>query len=181
MRIDGVTMAAVGLAAIFFLKFKTVLSLTMNTQDALNNKNVQAFLAMIRQFESGGDYSILYGGGHFTDYSTHPNVRVPFFNPATQRNDYSTAAGAYQIINPTWRGLKFLGLGDFSPRSQDVMAVQLLKACGALADIVAGDFVGAIDSASGTWASLPKSTSGQRKVSMQVALASYKSNGGITA
>lgn len=159
----------------------------MNTADALQNKNVRAFLAMIRQFESNGQYNVLYGGGHFNDYSDHPHVKVPFFNPARAPhpdgtpNDFSTAAGAYQINWPTWKMVSVLiGASDFSPGMQDEAAVQLLKINGALTDILAGDFKAAIDSASSTWASLPSSTSGQRKVSQQVALNTYTIYGGAT-
>ena len=51
----------------------------------------------------------------------------------------STAAGAYQFINDTWNGAaSALGLGDFSPRSQDMAAVWLLQKNGSLADVMAG-------------------------------------------
>lgn len=184
----GYWIAAAVVAAVLLWKRNTVLSLTMNAADSLQHPNVLAFLAMIRQFESNGDYSVLYGGGHFYDYSDHPNVRVPFHNPRRAPhadgtpNDYSTAAGAYQINHPTWEMVWPLIDGDdFSPASQDEAAIQLLKINGALVHVVAGDFQAAIDAASGTWASLPSSNSGQRKVSMQTALNSYAGHGGTLA
>lgn len=183
----GYWIAAALVAAVLVWKRNTIASLTVNTSDALNNANVRAFLAMVKQFESNGDYSVLYGGGHFSDFSDHPNVRVPFYNPKKpglvgMPNDYSTAAGAYQINHPTWLLVYPLIDGtDFSPASQDEAAVALLKDNGALSLIIAGDFQGAIDAASGTWASLPSSTSGQRKVSMQVAQSAYQNNGGTFA
>lgn len=155
---------------------------------ALSNKNVQAFLGMIRGFESGSDYSILYGGSHFDDFSRHPDIKIPFYNPQRSGeqgipNDFSTAAGAYQINWPTWitdiQPLAFLP--DFTPNSQDEAAVWLLKVDGALSDIIAGNFDAALRTASKRWASLPYSTAGQRKQSYSVALAEYKGNGGLIA
>lgn len=179
---------AAGVAAILVWKRNTVTSIMIPISDASSNPNVTAFLAMIRQFESGGDYSILYGGGHFSDYSAHPDVKVPFHNPARaphpdgSPNDFSTAAGAYQINWPTWTMVYPLISGsDFSPASQDEAAIQLLKIDGALSAIIAGDFQTAIDHASSTWASLPSSTSGQRKVSMASAQSVFQSNGGSIA
>lgn len=157
-------------------------SVMIGGNDALNNRNVQAFLAMIRKFESGGDYRVIYGGGHFEDYSQHPNIRVPFFNPKTQKNDYSTAAGAYQITWPTWNTiLRNAGAGDFSPASQDAAAVWLLKLNGALAPVMAGDFQTGIELASKTWASLPYTDSKQRHVTLSDAQAVYTQHGGTFA
>ena len=162
------------------------MSLTITTAEALNSVNVLALLAVIKRGESGGDYSVLYGGGHFADYSTHPNVRIPFNNPNKAANadgspnDYSTAAGAYQINHPTWLGLKLVpgAPQDFSPASQDIFAVMLLKLKGALSLIVQGDFAGAIAAASATWASLPGSTAQQGGIAMNVAQATYTASGG---
>ena len=174
--------------ALLLWKQKTVESILINSTDAASNANVKAFLAMIRQFESAGDYSVIYGGGHFSDFSDHPDIKVPFVNPARPPhadgtpNDFSTAAGAYQINWPTWQMLYPLINGtDFSPASQDEAAIQLLKINGALTDVIAGNFQDAIDSASGTWASLPASTSGQPKQSMATAQTVYTSNGGQLA
>ncbi len=158
----------------------------MNTADVLNNSNVQAFLATIRHYESGGDYSILYGGGHFYDYSTHPDIKVPFHNPLRSGdgiNDFSTAAGAYQINHPTW--LVWSALpgtpSDFSPSSQDALAVAGLKLIGALPDVVAGNFASAIQKASGTWASMPGSTAQQNPAQYSAVLAMYQNYGGNIA
>lgn len=157
-------------------------SVLINGADALKNDNVQALLAMIRKFESNGAYDVIYGGTTFSDYSKHPQVRIPFFNPATQKNDYSTAAGAYQINFPTWKMiLGYAGNGDFSPASQDAAAVWLLKINGALAAIVDGDFDTAVKLASKTWASLPYTDSKQNHVSHEAAQLAYVQAGGVIA
>ncbi len=153
-----------------------------DVQTALQNKNVLAFLAMIRASESRGDYSVLYGGGHFSDFSKHPDVKVPFFNPETDKEDYSTAAGAYQINYPTWLLIQAAAfLPDFSPASQDEAAVWLLKLRGALPDVMAGNFQNAIQTASKTWASLPYSTANQNPVKYDVAMNRYINAGGVIA
>jgi lysozyme len=83
----------------------------------------------------------------------------------------STAAGAYQIIKPTWMRIKSrLGLMDFSPASQDMAAVELLREAGALDLIEAGDIEGAIKKSSRIWASLPGSTAQQNPRAMDYAL-----------
>lgn len=168
---------------------KTLQSLTINPSDALQNPNVRGFLGMIRQFESHGDYSILYGGGHFTDYSTHPDVRVPFVNRNKPLhadgtpNDYSTAAGAYQITHPTWLLWSAVpgAPTDFTPASQDYLAVVGLQLIGALQDIIDGNFYTALDTASGTWASLPGSTAQQNPKSVQTVQNAYLNFGGTIA
>jgi len=136
---------------------------------------VDALLSVIRQFESNGDYYILYGGGHFTDDSAHPNVRVPFFNPRTGKQDYSTAAGAYQINKPTYDTYApRLGVTDFSPATQDQLAYVILNDIGADVAVANGDVAQAFQLASKKWASMPGSTAGQNPQALQVALNAYQ-------
>lgn len=129
--------------------------------DATPEQNVAAFLALIRQFESGNDYTILYGGRHFSDFSEHPNVGIPINLPGYE-GKHSTAAGAYQFIHSTWQRLASkLGLPDFTPASQDAAAVELLAEIGALSYVEQGDFDQAMRIASSQWASLPYSQAKQ--------------------
>lgn len=171
------------IAALIIYKRNTIVGLAMDTNVALQNKNVQAFLATIRHTESGGDYRILYGGSHFSDFATHPDQKIYFFNEATQKEDFSTAAGAYQINHPTWLLWRVLPgtPQDFSPATQDYLAVNGLKLIGALPDIIAGNFAAAIDIASGTWASLPGSRAKQHPVSFALVEGVYTDHGGIIA
>jgi spore coat assembly protein SafA len=87
-----------------------------------------------------------------TDLSRHPDtlVRVaPGLN--------STAAGRYQFLTSTWNGVAGrLGLKDFSARSQDLAAVQLMKDRGMIAPLLKGDVKGAIIKGAPEWASLPQ-------------------------
>lgn len=121
---------------------------------SLLNPNVQAFLATIRKSE-GAQYNSLFGDtpngkNTFNDYSTHPDVKVPF------RNTYSTAAGAYQILYPTWVQLcAKLGVNDFSPETQDLMAAALLSMVNCLQKCMDGDLGYVLSKACKIWASLP--------------------------
>lgn len=184
----------VALAAITFVGRNQLKSVIINGADALQNRNVQAFLALIRKFESAGKYNVLYSPPSkdplynpknprsFDDYSKHPNIRIPFTNPKTGRGDYSTAAGAYQIIYGTYLAVsKLAGVTDFSPASQDALAVWLLKGCGALTHIVSGNFDEAVRLASKTWASLPYTDSKQAHVTITAAKTAYTQAGGVFA
>lgn len=130
---------------------------------------VRAFLRALRLGEgtSGDDgYSVLVGGGHFSSFAAHPRV----YNKALD----STAAGAYQIIWPTWSGLvKQYGFSDFSPRNQDLAAIALIIERKALQFILTDQIGLAVNACGPVWASLPSSTAGQRTVSMAAFLAEY--------
>ena len=150
-------------------------------QDALKSTNVRAFLRAIRLGEGTSDeagYNRIVGGGTFTDDSVHPHVRV--FIP--RYNVYSTAAGAYQIIFPTWTGLcRQYSFPDFTPESQDEAAVALIAEKGALADVKAGRLADAVAKCAAVWASLPGSTAGQRTEDYAAVEKVYTDNGGTLA
>ena len=136
------------------------------------NANLSAFLRVIRAGESSQDdiaYRTLYGGGVFDDFSSHPNTVV------TAGGYTSTAAGAYQFLYRTWKGL---GLPDFSPANQDKGAVMLIERRGALQDVEAGRFERAIQKCNKEWASLPGSPYGQKTMSMEQAKRVYEEYGG---
>jgi lysozyme len=127
--------------------------------DAVADPNVQAFLTLIRTGEGTlgpTGYSKLFGGALFTGFADHPRQSV------TRSGITSTAAGAYQFLSQTWDEMASqYGLPDFSPASQDIAAVGLIKRRGALADVIAGRFRAAIDKCNKEWASLPGSPYGQ--------------------
>jgi len=136
---------------------------------------VAAFLAAIRHFESRGDYSILYGGARFDDFSRHPRTPVPINLPGYE-GKFSTAAGAYQINWPTYQDFApRLGIADFSPASQDALALAILKSTGAYDAILEGDIEAAFRLASRRWASLPGSTANQRPQTLTAALDYFNS------
>lgn len=145
---------------------------------ALNHPNVRAFLRAIRLGEGTSDdlgYQRLVGGGEFESLNQHPNRKVYI----KRYRVWSSAAGAYQIIHPTWLGLvEQYGFADFSKRSQDEAAVALIAGRRALQDIKDGFIVDAIFKCRREWASLPGSPYGQRTESLDKVLAEYEAWGG---
>jgi len=123
---------------------------------SLTNKNVKAFLQAIAAAEGGG-YDFKYGAikgkkndpWRFTDFSTHPG---PGFGGST------TASGMYQITKDTWQdhAVKAMGLTDFKPETQDLIAVDMLSSMGVLDNIQDGDVAGAMPKAARRWAALPQ-------------------------
>lgn len=122
--------------------------------ELLKNANVQAFLGAIAWAE-GGNYHAKFGYGWapgnwtFENESTHPGAGYV---------GKTTAAGMYQITVDTWRdhGVNKQGLNDFSPRTQDLIAVSRLRSVGAIDPIVAGDLKSAMEGASKPWAALER-------------------------
>lgn len=93
----------------------------MGKPDDLSPDGIRRWV--LNQIASGeaGRYNELYGGGSFSSYSDHPRERIPLGN-----GQYTTAAGRYQFLSPTWdEEAKRLGLTDFSPASQDAAAWDL--------------------------------------------------------
>jgi muramidase (phage lysozyme) len=124
----------------------------------LENPNVRQFLDFLGKAE-GADYNVIVGGKKFDDFSKHPNVVG-----LRTKEGPSTAAGKYQIVKTTYDDIApKLGITDFSPQSQDRIAVALLDRRGALDDVVSGKFDSAINKLGKEWASLPSSTYKQPK------------------
>jgi len=170
------------------------------TPDQAGGKNRCAFLDMVANSEIGPallanpvtdrGYKVLVGAtpAHpltFPSYADHPNV----FNAALD----STAAGRYQLLHRWWadtvlpsgrinHGYKtMLGLSDFSPLSQDKVALQQIRECGALADIDAGNFAHAVALCSRIWASFPASPWGQHTNTISLLQGYYVAAGGRVA
>ena len=92
-------------------------------------------------------WDVIVGGELFTDYSDHPRKLVTL-NPKLK----STGAGRYQLLSRWWDAYrKQLGPKDFSPKSQDAVALQQIKERGALPMIDRGDIRQAIDRCSNIW------------------------------
>lgn len=161
----------------------------LNLVDPISQDAVGAFLYMIRASEhvyprdvlNDAAYNIFYGGSRFNDLSDHPAITgekrgVPLPDAICKAAGLrpgcvSTAAGAYQIIRPTWIRLKrTYGLPDFSKESQDAAAIYLLMESGALELIQQGRIEEAIRKSSKIWASLPGNTYQQNPKSLAYAL-----------
>jgi muramidase (phage lysozyme) len=165
------------------------------TQDQISAGNEQAFLKTIRHAEGtagANGYRTLFGGSLFNSFVDHPRIAKSFTSAG--RKLWTSAAGAYQFmaVSPipgggstkvdTWDRLKKkLSLADFSPASQDLAALELIREAGALADVRAGRFAAAIDKCRGTWASLPGAGYNQPEKSLPELLAVFRSAGGVVA
>jgi muramidase (phage lysozyme) len=138
---------------------------------------VQGFLALIRQGETNQTddaYRMCFGGSLFDAPPwVHPNT------PITKGSLTSTAAGAYQFLASTWKGLVAqYHFEDFSPANQDLGAIALIAGRKALAAVKAGDIHAAIRLCGQEWASLPGSQYGQPTQKLSKALEVYRQAGG---
>lgn len=169
----------------------TVATPILDPRDAQAQQgNLSAFLDMIGASE-GASYNTLFGGGTFSDYSTHPALAGW---PGLQLSDaqcagagfgpgcVSTAAGKYQINRPTWRTVQAaLSLPDFSPASQDRAAQYLLQVNGALDLVTAGRFTDAVNAVRKVWASLPGAGYGQHENALAQLEQVYVNAGGTVS
>jgi lysozyme len=125
---------------------------------------------------SDNGYNVLYGGTLFASYADHPRKHITI-NGLT-----STAAGKYQILERIYDAYKTrVGVVDFSPHAQDMIALELIKETGADMLINDGRFQDAIIRCNRIWASLPNSPYGQRTNSMAHLEAFYENVGGTLA
>jgi muramidase (phage lysozyme) len=147
---------------------------------ALKNKNVRAYLDAIAIAEVGekvanssGGYGFLYGDT--TSETFDPNTLTTHPNKFKSRwGRTSSATGRYQAVQnrdaKVWDEEKGrLGLRDFKPQSQELIAVSRLMYRGILDDVMAGNFEGTIRrtghmDASSEWASLEGNPYGQGTV-----------------
>jgi muramidase (phage lysozyme) len=150
-------------------------------------QNRCAFLDVIAGSEIGpallavtdNGYNVLVGStpAHpltFPSYAAQPDTLNAALN--------STAAGRYQLLYRYWVSYsKMLNLPDFSPLSQDKIALQQIRECGALADIDAGNFAHAVALCSRIWASLPGSPYGQHTNAIALLQGYYTAAGGTLA
>ena len=165
------------------------------TPERAGGKNRCAFLDMLAVSELGpllgvsdNGYNVVVGsvfsksGNHkldlFTDYRVHPRKLVNLPNLGIK----STAAGRYQILARFYDVYKAqLKLPDFSPLSQDLIALQLMRECKAFEPLDRGDIVTAIKRCKSRWASLPGAGYGQNEHSMEHLVNAYVAAGGIVS
>jgi muramidase (phage lysozyme) len=157
--------------------------------------NLIAFLDTIRACEGTATedgYRALFGytpSNHktFLSFATHPRVRTyethdEFIHDG--KLEYTTAAGAYQITATTFDRLNKEfphRWSDFSTKTQDEMAAELIHEAHAFADADAGRLQKALDKCANIWASLPASRYGQPKRRYVFAESVFKDAGGKLA
>lgn len=142
--------------------------------------NLQAFLDTLAYSEGTDNgkqptkdrgYDVLVGGGLFTGYKDHPRKLIDLPRLGIK----STAAGRYQILARFYDAYKTqLKLPDFSPASQDKIAIQLIKECKAIGDIEAGRIADALTKCRSRWASLPGAGYGQNEHKMELLVSVFK-------
>lgn len=130
---------------------------------AAQNPNVRAFLGMISDAEgtNSNGYATAFGGGRIPSLETHPN-KASHITDNAGHEVTTTAAGRYQVNKPTWDEFsRKVGVSDFSPQSQDLVALGIIRQEGALQDVLSGNFDAAVQKVGNRWASLPTSTADQ--------------------
>ena len=153
-------------------------------------KNVLAFLDMLAwsegtrtsRYTKDDGYDVVVGGinspNTFSSYAGHPNILVKVNTQGLQ----STAAGRYQLLFRWWKPYRdLLQLRDFSPESQDRVAIQQIRERKALDDIKAGRVRDAIAKCANIWASLPGAGYGQREHRLEDLVQQYRAAGGVVA
>ncbi|MEX5411263.1 lysozyme [Atlantibacter subterranea] len=121
-------------------------------------------------------YDVIVGGTLFNNYADHPRKMIDL----PRLRIKSTAAGRYQLLARYWDAYrKQLGLKDFSPASQDAVALQQIKERRALELIDSGNIRQAIDRCSNIWASLPGAGYGQYEHKVEDLLKKFREAGGF--
>ncbi|RRO01866.1 glycoside hydrolase family 104 protein [Pectobacterium aquaticum] len=161
----------------------------------VNSKNLTAFLDMLAFSEGTATHPLTRNHGYdvivtgldgkqeiFTDYRDHPFASGRPAKVFNRRGEKSTASGRYQQLYLFWPHYQQrMNLPDFSPASQDKLAVQLINERRALADIEHGDIERAISKCRNIWASLPGAGYGQREHSIDRLIQVYQQAGGMLA
>lgn len=159
------------------------------------HQNIAAFLDMLAVSEGTANHPLTKNRGYdvivtgldgkpeiFTDYSDHPFAHGRPAKVFNRRGEKSTASGRYQQLYLFWPHYrKQLALPDFSPLSQDRLAIQLIRERGALDDIRAGRIERAISRCRSIWASLPGGGYGQREHSLEKLVTVWRTAGGVPA
>lgn len=147
-------------------------------------QNVVAFLDMLawsegtdhpKQQSNDRGYDVIVGGELFTSYRDHPRRVVTLSRLGIK----SSAAGRYQLLARYWSVYRRqLALPDFSPLSQDLVAIQQIKERRAVEMIEQGKIVEAISRVKNIWASLPGAGYGQNEHKINDLLVAYENAGG---
>jgi len=152
--------------------------------------NRKAFLDTIAYSELGekllslsdDGYNVIVGSTPtkpilFDSYADHPRRLIKI-----NENLSSTAAGRYQLLSRYFDFYKkLLNLDNFSPASQDAIALQQIKERRALEDIDAGRFDIAVKKVKNIWASLPGAGYGQHENKLADLEAKFIEKGGTLA
>jgi muramidase (phage lysozyme) len=113
-------------------------------------------------------YNVTFAYHYFSSCAHHPNWRI------CAGGYCSTAAGRYQFLTSTWRGL---GYSSFGPANQDRGGMKLVARRGAKVPtgraMTATEFTNTMNRISWEWASLPPGRYGQPSYSMAATRRQY--------
>lgn len=165
------------------------------SESSAGGRNVAAFLDMLAWSELGADYLKRSDDGYnvivtgtdgklelFTDYGNHPFAGGRKSKAINSKGLTSNASGRYQQMLKDWPHYKaLLKLPDFSPISQDLLALQHIREGRALDDVKAGRIAQAVSKCRNIWASLPGAGYNQREHRIEDLLAQYVAAGGVLA
>lgn len=154
--------------------------------------NLAAYLDMLAFSEGTATHPLTKNAGYdvivtgmdgkpeiFTDYRDHPFANGRPAKVFNRQGERSTAAGRYQQLFRFWPHYQTqLALPDFSPASQDKLAIQLITERRALADVERGSIERAITKCCAIWASLPGAGYGQHEHDLDRLLTVYQQAGG---
>jgi muramidase (phage lysozyme) len=121
---------------------------------------VKAFLDTIAWSVSrlpANGYKQKFSGEEFKTFDDHPREKICGEHYGFGKQKICVdSAGRYHIISSTWDTLaRRLKLRDFSPESQDLAVIELLRECGALENLKSGNLELAIHKASYLWVTFP--------------------------
>jgi len=194
MKQKHLIIGGVALVALLLFSNTAAASSGGGLEDEGMDANVRAFLKMLQwcegTFSQPNPYAVCYGYDHvIQDFSDHPAITGEWmgkvlpaqycYNVGLPAGCKSTAAGAYQFLKNTWKGLRDAhGLDDFGPANQSYACIEALDDLGALSLIRQGKLKEAINKASGYWASLPGNQAGQPQRTYAQCEQFYKNQGG---
>jgi muramidase (phage lysozyme) len=151
------------------------------------DKAVEAFLSLIAWSEGTSTHPLTKDDGYdvivtgvngrevFVNYADHPfqhrGPQIVRREPLLQ----STAAGRYQILLRVWRHYtQSLGLAGFGHKTQDTIALQLIKERIPLDRIAAGNIEDVIRACANCWASFPGNDYSQGGHTIETLTAQYR-------
>lgn len=145
----------------------------------VNNPRVRAFLDTIAVMEgtTGPEgYYMQYTGTKIQDLHQHPR-EMRCGTDIRNNKLCSDAAGRYQFLSTSWDLYGgAIGVKDFSPTNQDLVAIEIIKSKGALTDIEEGKLESAFIKLAYVWPSFTKNRTVTVETLMPRLVAVYQDN-----
>ena len=114
-----------------------------------NTKGYQSAIGRAEHSDKDDQYNVMYGGGKFDTTKGHPDTVVS----GGKGSPSSAAAGKYQFMPSTWKGVTGDLKTPMTPSNQDKAATSLIKSRRVNLDLPMSRR--SVNKLSGEWASLP--------------------------